>query len=88
METEIDMMIYPNPAADYVNVFIEPAYQNNLNATLTMSAGKVIDTQVNIPGITYTFDVIEDWRTEFYFHPSRKWRRISVKQITINNYGQ
>lgn len=85
---EIDMMIYPNPAADYVNVFIEPAYQNNLNATLTDVTGKVIDTQVNMqPGITYTFDV-RGLANGIYFIRLENEEAIGVKQITINNYGQ
>jgi hypothetical protein len=55
---EIDMLVYPNPAQDYVYIYVAPSYNNNITATVTDMAGKVISKQNNLqPGITYEINV-------------------------------
>jgi hypothetical protein len=55
---KIDLLIYPNPTTDYLNVYIEPAYQNNLAGIIYDATGKIIAEENNMqPGITYAFDL-------------------------------
>jgi len=56
--SEIEMLVYPNPAQDYVYLYVAPSYYNNITATITDMAGNVISKQYNLqPGITYETNV-------------------------------
>lgn len=55
---KIDFMIFPDPATDYVSVYIEPGYENNLTGSIYDATGKIIIEENNLqPGVTYTFYV-------------------------------
>ncbi len=55
---KIEIQMYPNPVSNFLALFIEPIYQNNLNGTIIDIAGRVLQSQQNLqPGITYTFDL-------------------------------
>lgn len=55
---KIDLLIYPNPTTDFLNVYIEPGYQNNLSGAIYDATGKIIAEENNLqPGITYSFDL-------------------------------
>ena len=50
------MMLYPNPAQEYVYVYIAPSFENNITATITDMSGKVVMVKQNLlPGIAYEF---------------------------------
>lgn len=56
VQNQIDMMLYPNPAQEYVYVYIAPSFENNITATITDMSGKVVMVQQNLqPGIAYEF---------------------------------
>ncbi len=55
---EIEMLTYPNPAHDFVYLYIAPSYQNNIHATITDMAGNIVFAQDNLqPGITYPLNL-------------------------------
>lgn len=63
----IKMLLFPNPVTDYLNVYLEPSYNNNLVAIITDLSGNIIRTMENMqPGITYTFD-LEKVNSGIYF---------------------
>lgn len=50
--------IFPNPAANYINLFIQPIASNNFTVTIADEAGKTVFTQKNIqPSILYSLNV-------------------------------
>lgn len=50
--------IFPNPANNYINLFIQPIASNNFTVTITDEAGRTVFTQENIqPTILYSFNV-------------------------------
>ena len=50
--------VFPNPAANFVNLYIEPIETNNFTVTIADETGKTVFTQHNIqPTILYSFDV-------------------------------
>ena len=50
--------VFPNPASNYINLFIQPIASNNFTVTLTDEAGRTVFTQNNIqPTILYSFNV-------------------------------
>lgn len=49
---------YPNPATDYITVYLSPGNSNNLAMTLQNTTGQILYTQRNIqPAIAYTFSL-------------------------------
>lgn len=54
----VTAMVYPNPATDYLAVFINPVAQNNFVVTLFDADGSKVLEQQNVqPAITYGFDI-------------------------------
>lgn len=57
-EKNIKMLLFPNPATEFIYVYIEPSDNNNLSAKLMDLSGKTLIMKENLqPGITYTFDL-------------------------------
>jgi hypothetical protein len=57
-ETDLTPLVYPNPASQYLSVFIPVNAENNMTLTLLDAKGQVIYTQSNVqPAVNYTFDV-------------------------------
>lgn len=81
---EIEMLVYPNPAQDYVYVYIAPSYSNNITATVTDIAGKVISKQNNLqPGITYEINV-STALDGLYFVKLENETSLSIEKFIIN----
>ncbi len=52
--------IFPNPATDYINLFIQPIETNNFTVTIVDEGGRTVFTQRNVqPTILYTFHVAD-----------------------------
>lgn len=50
--------IFPNPAGNFINLFIPPVNSSNFTVRLTDQMGKTVFTQQNVqPTILYTFDM-------------------------------
>jgi hypothetical protein len=57
-KTNISAEVFPNPANNYLNVFIQPIASSNFVVTLTDDAGRTVFTQSNIqPTILYSLNV-------------------------------
>lgn len=57
-DNSIEIMFYPNPTKDYFHVYIQPSFENNINATLTDITGRVVFAANNWqPGVNYPIDV-------------------------------
>lgn len=58
IDNEIEFSVYPNPAKDFVALFISPSAINNNTATLVNSLGqKIFEQELIQPAITYFFDI-------------------------------
>jgi hypothetical protein len=58
IENEIQFSVYPNPANDFVALFISPSSFNNSSAMLVNSLGqKIFEQELIQPAITYFFDI-------------------------------
>lgn len=50
--------IFPNPAGNFINLFIQPVNSSNFTVTLTDQMGKTVFSQQNVqPTILYSFDM-------------------------------
>jgi len=57
-QSDLTPEIYPNPAGNYINLFIPSVLTNNFTVTVTDMAGKTVFTQSNIqPTILYSFNL-------------------------------
>ena len=57
-ESEIKFSVYPNPASDFVALFLSPSSFNNSSVMLVNSIGqKIFEQQLIQPAITYFFDI-------------------------------
>jgi YHYH protein/Secretion system C-terminal sorting domain len=58
LANKFSLDVSPNPATDFIHLFIQPIASNNFTATITDEAGRKVFSQKNIqPSITYTLDV-------------------------------
>jgi hypothetical protein len=65
----LNYMLFPNPAQNYVHLFIDPIAQNNFDITVTDVNGKVVVTEHNIqPTIMYSFDLTKLSKGVYYFN--------------------
>ena len=56
--SDLSLELFPNPASNYINLFIQPINSNNFTVTLVDEAGRIVFTQQNVqPTILYSFDV-------------------------------
>ncbi len=63
----IKMLLYPNPVTEYLFVYLEPSFNNNLTLKITDLAGNIILTKQNMqPDITYSFD-LQNLNSGIYF---------------------
>ncbi len=54
----VQYSVYPNPAANYINIFIEPSEHNNVKMYITDLSGNTVKTMENLqPTISYQVDV-------------------------------
>lgn len=54
----VQYSLYPNPSANYLNVYIEPSKHNNITMYITDISGKTIKRMENLqPTITYEVDL-------------------------------
>ncbi|MFI5173162.1 MAG: YHYH protein [Chitinophagales bacterium] len=82
-EQQIEIKVFPNPVSDYLYVFIEPVYQNNLKGSLTDISGRIIQSKENMqPGNTYTFD-ISDVSEGLYFLKLQNDTADGLAKITV-----
>ena len=57
-ESEIQFSVYPNPASDFVAMFISPSAFNNSQVMLVNAVGqKIFEQNMMQPAITYFFDI-------------------------------
>jgi hypothetical protein len=57
-DARMELQLFPNPASDYLFLFIEPLASNNFTVELIDAQGRVVLTEKNIqPTISYSFDV-------------------------------
>lgn len=83
-ENEIEMLVYPNPAKDFVYLYISPSYQNNLTATIIDINGKTIAVQNNLqPGVTYEINLSTAMQG-FYFVKLENATTSSIEKFVIN----
>jgi hypothetical protein len=55
---EFSAEVFPNPTADFVNLFIQPIAANNFTVSIVDAGGKTVFTQKDVqPTILYSFDV-------------------------------
>ena len=55
---EISAMLFPNPASEYISLFINAVNQNNFEVTISDLTGKILFSQNYIqPTVEYTFDL-------------------------------
>lgn len=58
IENDIEFLVYPNPAQDFVAMFISPSSVNNSSAMLVNALGqKIFEQELIQPAITYYFDL-------------------------------
>lgn len=57
-EAMVEYSVYPNPAVNFLNVYIEPSKHNNITMFITDISGKTIKRMENLqPTITYGVDL-------------------------------
>jgi hypothetical protein len=58
LDGSIELSVYPNPVAIYVNVYVSPSFNNNLDASLYNATGQLVASKRNMqPAVTYPFDM-------------------------------
>jgi len=56
--SKLSTLVYPNPAGDYLFIYIQPIASNNFTARLVDMTGRIVSTMENVqPTISYTLDV-------------------------------
>ncbi len=82
-EQKIDVDIFPNPASNYLTLYVQPGFQNNIKATLINALGQELRSQKNIqPAIQYSFD-ITDLPQGIYFLKLETNGVSSMKKVVV-----
>src|SRR5258706_298923 len=67
LENEIKFSVYPNPANEFLALFISPSSFNDSKATFVNSLGqKIFEQELIQPAITYFFDISKAERGIYY----------------------
>lgn len=70
-------------ASDYLTVYVQPGFQNNIRAALLNSLGQEIKVQANIqPAVQYSFD-ISDLPSGIYFLKLETNNICSAEKIVV-----
>jgi hypothetical protein len=83
IENNIEFMVYPNPATDFVAMFISPSAMNNSKAILSNAMGQKIFEQDFIqPAITYYFD-LRNLQSGVYSLTVQNGSTVATKKIVV-----
>jgi hypothetical protein len=79
-----NILIYPNPASDFIALFIEPSTENNFSVNIYNSTGQIVYQQQSIqPAVTYMID-ISAFSAGAYFVSIEKNNVRTIKQIVVD----
>lgn len=82
-EQSISLEVYPNPADNYLTVFVSPSENNNLTADVRNQLGQLLLSQSNIqPAVPYTFD-LENLPAGVYYLTLQSATKKSVQKIVV-----
>jgi hypothetical protein len=84
LEQKIEVNVFPNPTSDYLNLYILPGSQCNLQASLINPLGQEVDSKKNIqPAVQYAFD-LTDLPGGIYYLRLTANGITSVKKIVVS----
>jgi hypothetical protein len=84
LEQKIELNVFPNPAIDYLALYVQPGFQNNMSAVLMNTLGESLQIQTNIqPANTYAFD-LSRLPSGIYFLKLEGDRVTAVEKVIVN----
>jgi hypothetical protein len=82
-ENDIEFMLYPNPAKDFIALFISPAAINDNRVTLVNAVGqKVFEQNMVQPAITYYFDTSK-LEAGIYYLTVRNGSIVTSRKVSV-----
>lgn len=85
IDSEITFEYFPNPAKDYLTIFVAPGENNNLTASITDPKGKTVLQQSFIqPAVPYTFD-LTNLAPGLYFLKLQGKTKSTIQKIIVIN---